>query len=272
LASRVTHVLHFTFIELLVVVSIVAIIASLLIPTRASARAKAKLTACAGNLKVLGGAQQSYLNDHGGKVVSGWDGDVADQAERTFWTKIKRYYGDEFLRECPANPQDKLECYGLYSALSGKQLSTTVAKPTGTVLMGENTQLDLESYRRDIEYWTRAGTGHWELGYAHSLTSAAPSIPSSIVPWSICCSATGASKPWTTVSPGELPTGMAIPRTFGTTNSTPGPRASGTYQVGRGTCPPGPSRERFRFGRVNRSAKTQRRRVRDGGSAATLVA
>jgi prepilin-type processing-associated H-X9-DG protein len=171
LASRVTHVLHFTFIELLVVVSIVAIIASLLIPTRASARAKAKLTACAGNLKVLGGAQQSYLNDHGGKVVSGWDGDVADQAERTFWTKIKRYYGDEFLRECPANPQDKLECYGLYSALSGKQLSTTVAKPTGTVLMGENTQLDLESYRRDIEYWTRAGTGHWELGYAHSLTS-----------------------------------------------------------------------------------------------------
>lgn len=73
----------FTLIELLVVVAIIAVLASILLPTLANARAKARETQCATNLKQLLMAYTLYLSESDERipynVASGlrpnaWDG------------------------------------------------------------------------------------------------------------------------------------------------------------------------------------------------------
>lgn len=59
----------FTLIEILVVLAIVAILASLLLPALSAGKAKARQTACASNLKQLALASQMYAADNGGKLV-----------------------------------------------------------------------------------------------------------------------------------------------------------------------------------------------------------
>lgn len=54
----------FTLIELLVVIAIIAILAAILFPVFAQARAKARQTACLSNQKQLGLAFQAYVQDY----------------------------------------------------------------------------------------------------------------------------------------------------------------------------------------------------------------
>ena len=65
------HRRAFTLVELLVVISVLAILAALLLPALGSAQEKARKAACLSNLRQVGIALQTYAGDNGGRIPYG---------------------------------------------------------------------------------------------------------------------------------------------------------------------------------------------------------
>lgn len=93
----------FTLVELLVVVSIIALLVSILLPTLGKAKEQTKIVICLSNLKGLGAgfAQYAAENNDWYPPGSGWGGDPP-----TWDFSMVDYYGNKGLLHCPA---DKLE-------------------------------------------------------------------------------------------------------------------------------------------------------------------
>lgn len=129
LAARSTH---FTLVELLVVITIIAILAGLLMPVLSTAQRHARRTQCMGNLRQLGLAIQMYLDDSGGIMPQAAQMPSLKLNNDPSITDILRYYVDDNANvfQCPADntqPYWKTEgsSYEYHSMLGGRHISDT---------------------------------------------------------------------------------------------------------------------------------------------------
>ncbi len=110
----------FTLLELLVVVAIVGLLAGVLIPSLARARAQARMVVCATNLRAIGQAWEMYLNanndtfpiaighrwwTYGGKESQIWytGGDSNHRPLNPFMSMLQKGQLDAEVFRCPAD-------------------------------------------------------------------------------------------------------------------------------------------------------------------------
>lgn len=92
----------FTLIELLVVVAIIAILAAILFPVFASAKASSRKTSCLSNMKQIGLGLHMYASDNDGFMpLAGHD-----DPDHSWVFTLKTYLGRvDQIRICPADPK-----------------------------------------------------------------------------------------------------------------------------------------------------------------------
>jgi prepilin-type N-terminal cleavage/methylation domain-containing protein/prepilin-type processing-associated H-X9-DG protein len=100
----------FTLIELLVVIAIIAILAAILFPVFAQARAKARQTACLSNTKQIGNAVMMYVQDFDEALpMGGWSATINGVACQSRWFRdLYPYLKSVDVYVCPEITDDPM--------------------------------------------------------------------------------------------------------------------------------------------------------------------
>src|SRR5271155_1191375 len=93
----------FTLIELLVVIAIIAILAAILFPVFAQAKAAAKKTSCLSNLKQIGTSFFIYGNDYDDFLPNGVEDGLKDQTY-VMAAELMPYIKSKALWKDPVSP------------------------------------------------------------------------------------------------------------------------------------------------------------------------
>jgi prepilin-type N-terminal cleavage/methylation domain-containing protein/prepilin-type processing-associated H-X9-DG protein len=167
----------FTLIELLVVISIIVLLISILLPSLARARATAKTTACAANIRQIYVGMSMYAGDNNGMIPPAsfqeynpatgtwpyktWINPLFAYLPAT--TSAKKNAATPMVFVCPAqltDPKDR-SSYGLDGRLGDDRTTPStigVIKPDGTT-DGTNAWFRLSSVYRPIDLYLMADVG-----------------------------------------------------------------------------------------------------------------
>ncbi len=100
----------FTLMEVLVVLVITAVLATLMVTAIASARAAAHRTACLSNQHQIGIAIRLYSQDNYGQLPVTTHSTGSRRMEQSWIYELEHYLGDiDKVRVCPADPPDRAQ-------------------------------------------------------------------------------------------------------------------------------------------------------------------